>query len=90
MSARFLAWYTSVLLAFGSVVASAITVEPGGEGEIRTIMAVLAGAAGVFAVVGVVLCSLPRDHRANRSKTVQSVLSGVALVATLMVFAVVG
>ncbi|VTR96203.1 unnamed protein product [Gemmata massiliana] len=89
MSSRFLAWYTCGVLLITSVAVSAITILPGGESWIRMIFTVLGATAGIFAILGAALLWLPRDHWCNRSRRVRQVLSGGAVVASLLLLVII-
>jgi hypothetical protein len=82
--ARFLAWYTSGALALACLFLSAATVLPGHESGWWTFLLVIGAAAATFAVIGIVLCWLPKEHWCNRSRTVRVVLSVAAVLATLL------
>jgi hypothetical protein len=90
MSARFLAWYTSGVLAIGTLLLLFVSVAPGAEIRFWTLQVVLAALAFVFALLGVVLAWLPRAHWCNRSSTMRGVLSVAAVVASILLALSVG
>jgi hypothetical protein len=90
MSARFLAWNTSVLFAIGSLLLLFVSVGPGAEFRFLIPQVVLGTAAVVFAVIGMVLARLTQEHWCNRSSIVRGVLSVAAVVATMLLSSSVG
>ncbi|MBA4062973.1 MAG: hypothetical protein C0501_04555 [Isosphaera sp.] len=84
MSARFLAWYTCGALAFVLLLSTAISVHPDFETGFRVIQLAVGASAAAFAVIGIVLGQLPREHWCNRSRTVRVALSITAVIASLL------
>jgi hypothetical protein len=72
------------VLGIASLLLSAATVLPGTEAAWHTFLLSMAGVAVLFAILAIVLTSLPPDHWANRSRTIRGILSVTALLATLM------
>lgn len=89
MSARFLAWYTSVVLLFATLAASAITWAPGLASSGLTLVA-LGCIACLFVGLAILLTVLPREHWSNRSHAVRGALAVPALCASLLLFISVG
>lgn len=90
MSARFLAWYTSGVLAIGTLLLLFVSVAPGAEIRFWTLQVVLGASAFVFAVLGVALGWLSPTHWCNRSLTVRCVLSVAAVVASMLLALTIG
>ena len=88
MSARFLAWYSCVLLSLASVLLLLVSVGPGAEARFAVIQAVIGGAAVCFALVGAGLGRMPKEHWSNRSLAVRSGLLAAATLSTLLVLGI--
>jgi hypothetical protein len=69
---------------------SFITFVPGAEWFGWALLLSFASAAIVFALIGIVLGSLPQTHWCNQSRTVRVTLSVIAVVATLILLTSVG
>ena len=83
MSARFLAWYTFVMLALATFLLLCVSVGPDAVNFFAVLHASVAGAACLFAVFGIVLTWLPREHWCQRSLVVRGSLWMFAVVASL-------
>jgi len=74
-----LSWYLCVLSVIALTAESAITVAPGGEAVVRTLMGALAASAVLFAVVAVTFWRL----HVSQPQWLVRVFQGVALLATV-------
>jgi len=90
MSARFLALYTCGILALASLLLLFVSVAPGAELRFAAIQGILTAAALAFAIVAVVLTSLPTEHWGNRSFVVRLLLSIAAVFSSLFMAVSVG
>jgi hypothetical protein len=79
MFARFLAWLTSGVLALASLLMLLVSAAPGAEARFAALHATLTAAALFFALIGMVLTGLPRDHWGNRSFAARCLLSLAAV-----------
>jgi hypothetical protein len=86
MSARLLAWYTTLALGIATLLASAITWAPGHEVAAVAVVAVLGAASLLFAGLAILLTTLPREHWCNQSGAVRIGLAVPALFVSLLFF----
>jgi hypothetical protein len=87
LSARFLAWYTSAMFAVGVFLLLLVSVARGADLLLFTLQTIMAVLAVVFAVFGMVLRSVRRDHWLNQSLAVRGLLAFAALFSTLLMLA---
>lgn len=90
MSIRFLAWYTAGVLSFASLLLLFISVAPTAQSQFAVMQGMLAGAALLFAAIGVYLTRLPSEHWIHDSIAVRFLLSVAAVASSLLVAAGVG
>ena len=90
MTARFLAWYTCVVLVLAALLLLFVTAAPGAVARLAALQAILAGMALFLAFVAVSLTRLPREHWGNQSVTVRCLLFVAALASSLLLLSSVG
>ncbi len=85
MTARFLAWYLSGLGWIAWLLASLISVAPGGESFIDPLRGGCVAVALAFAALGIYLQCLSSGHWLNRSRAFRVVLMVLAVACSLFV-----
>ena len=81
-----LSWYLCVLFAVALAISSAITVAPGGQAWMRLEMGIWLALSILFAAVAVIF----RWFRIPQPKWLLRLFQGLAVLATLVVFLMVG
>ena len=81
-----LSWYLCVLFAVALAISSAVTVTPGGQAWMRLKMGIWLALSILFAAVAVIF----RWFRVPQPKWLLRLFQGLAVLATLMVFLMVG
>ena len=81
-----LSWYLCVLFAVALAISSAITVAPGGQAWMRLEMGIWLTLSILFAAVAVIF----KWFRVPQPKWLLRLFQGLAVLATLVVFSMVG
>ncbi len=89
----FVSWYLAVIFLLGLLVSSAITVVPGGEGFVRSMMSVCLACALAFAFLALLLGRRARrglDFGVFSSQSFRVAYAVIALIITLVLFMITG